>query len=96
MRFSSIVSNKPCSRTGIYPKLNLCTFIRPPTDALVQLDRQAMLNNQLKDLQSTAFVTRDGRSIMFRCYLTADGKGMQAMHSMVGCRCWVCQIKLTG
>jgi hypothetical protein len=59
-------------------------------EALRLLDRQAGLNAQVQEVQGMQEV-RGGGITGFECFLTGDGKGMQAFHHQEGRKCWVCE-----
>lgn len=58
------------------------------------LDREGQLSRQVQEVQNAmVHLHPDGRTSRFECYLTGDGKGMQATNYKEGCRCWICPNK---
>lgn len=56
---------------------------------------QAGLNGQVVEVQedfTLVHSTNEGQITRFECFLTADGKGMQAMNFQEGKRCWTCDL----
>ena len=54
------------------------------------MNRSASLDDQVRDVQENMVYVVDGQPRGFRCFLTADGKGMQSTNFATGKKCWLC------
>ena len=64
---------------------------------LTELDNEGKLSEQVNELEREVdFQGLGGEVVGFQCFLTADGKGMQATNWEKGRKCWVCTDKVEG
>lgn len=54
------------------------------------MDRTCRLDDQVREVQEEMVYVVDGSPRGFRCYLTADGKGMLSSNQGPGKKCWLC------
>lgn len=57
------------------------------------MDLVGQLTEQVRKVQNKTHLHHDGQASRFNCFITGDGKGMQATNFKEGCRCWVCPHK---
>lgn len=59
------------------------------------MDRACCLDDQVREVQEHMVYVLDGTPRGFKCFLTADGKGMQSSNQSPGKKCWLCDDSLS-
>lgn len=63
---------------------------------LTLMDEAAQLSAQVLSVEQLDILGPQGEVVGFQCFLTGDGKGMQAANWQAGKKCWVCPHNTTG
>jgi hypothetical protein len=58
-------------------------------------DLVAKLTDQVRDLEQPGWYDTNP-ALRFQCFISADGKGMQASHRLDGAKCWTCAHQVDG
>ena len=65
------------------------------TGVWVADDLVAKLTDQVRDLEQPGWYDTNP-ALRFQCFISADGKGMQASHRLDGAKCWTCAHQVDG